>query len=79
MEIKLIMNTIIANWLYLCIWFSIIALGFGIVYLAISFFIWSTIELEGKIRTEKVWRIALKEYLEKRNKLLKPIESEDKQ
>ena len=68
MEVKIIMNTIFANWVYICIWFSIIAFGFGVVYLSISFLIWTTITLEGKIKTEKVWREALKEYAEKRTK-----------
>ena len=51
--------------------------------LSVSFLIWTTITLEGKIKTEKVWREALKEYAEKRTKYkleekdLK-IESEDK-
>lgn len=68
MEIEIIINTVFANWIYICVWFSMIAFGFGIVYLAISFFIWATINLEGKIRGEKVWRTALKEYIKKRNK-----------
>ena len=84
MEVEIIMNTIFANWVYICIWFSIIAFGFGVVYLSISFLIWATITLEGKIKTEKVWREALKEYAEKRTKYkLKEkdlkFESEDKQ
>ena len=79
MEIKLIMDMIVTNWLYLCIWFSIILFAIGIVFASISFLMWALIELEGKIRTEKVWRTALKEYLEKRNKILLPKEREDKQ
>ena len=78
MEIEMIINTVFANWIYICFWFSVIAFCFGIVFLAVSFLMWALIELEGKIRTEKVWRIALKEYLEKRNKILLPKESEDK-
>ena len=79
MEIEMIINTVFANWIYICVWFGAIAFGVGIVYIATSFLIWATINLEGKIRGEKVWRTALKEYLEKRNKILVPIESEDKQ
>lgn len=79
MEIEMIINTVFANWIYICVWFGAIAFCFGIVFLAVSFLMWALIELEGKIRTEKVWRTALKEYLEKRNKILLPKESEDKQ
>lgn len=65
MEIGIVVDVTLSIWLYLCTWFSIIALGFGIVYLSISFLIWANITLEGKIRTEKVWRQAIKEYIEK--------------
>lgn len=68
MEIEIIINTVFANWIYICVWFSAIAFGFGIIFASISFFMWATMELEGKIRTEKVWRTAIKEYLEKRGK-----------
>ena len=81
MEVEIIMNTIFANWVCICIWFSVIAFGFGVVHLSISFLIWTTITLEGKIKTEKVWRQAIKEYAEKRYKLKEKdlnFESEDK-
>ena len=68
MEIEIIINAVFANWIYICVWFSAIAFGVGIVYLATAFLIWATINLEGKIRGEKVWRTALKEYIKKRNK-----------
>ncbi len=68
MEIKIVIDTIIVNLIYICVLFGLIAFVFGIVYLATSFLIWATINLEGKIRGEKVWRTALKEYIKKRNK-----------
>lgn len=91
MEVEIIMNIIFANWVYICIWFSIIAFGFGVVYSSVSFFIWATINLEGKIRTQKVWREAINLYKKKeKEKAIKAdmkdciwnenkTESEDKQ
>ena len=91
MKVKIIMNTIFANWVYICIWFSIIAFCFGVVYSSVSFFIWATINLEGKIRTQKVWREAINLYKKKeKEKAIKAdmkdciwnenkTESEDKQ
>ena len=73
MEVEIIMNTIFANWVYICIWFSIIAFGFGVVYLSVSFLIWATINLEGKIRTAKVWREAINLYKKKeKERAIKP-------
>ena len=64
------MNMIIlkafALWMYLCTTFSAIAFVVGIVYFAVAFLIKAQINLEGKIRNEKVWRTAIKEYLDKR-------------
>ena len=82
-EIKMWIDTIFASWIYICIVFSIFTFVAGIIYLSVSFLIWTTITLEGKIKTEKVWREALKEYAEKRTKYkLKEkdlnFESEDK-
>ena len=68
---------ILSCWLYLCMYFSVITLGFGIVYLAISFFIWATINIEGKIRTEKVWREAINLY-KKKNREEKAIKTDVK-
>lgn len=65
MEIEIIINAVFANWIYICVWFSAIAFGFGIVFLAVSFLMLALIELEGKIRTEKVWREALRLYMKK--------------
>lgn len=67
MILTTVMNTAILHWFYLSIWFSVIAFAFGIVYLGVAFLIRCSIELEGKIRTEKVWRVAIREYLEKRS------------
>ena len=55
-------------WMYLCIIFSFITFCVGLVYLSIAMLIKFIINFEGKIRTEKVWRAAIKEYLEKRKK-----------
>lgn len=83
MELEIIFEYGIGCWLYLCFAFSIIASIFGMVYLSVSFLIWATINLEGKIRTAKVWREAINLYLEKKNTKLKEsdlkFESEDKQ
>ena len=91
-EIKMWIDTIFANWIYICIIFSAFAFIAGIVYLSISFLMWASMELEGKIRTEKVWREALRLYMKKykHEKAIKvdmkdciwneaSIESEDKQ
>lgn len=77
MEIKLIMDMIVANWLYLCMWFSIILFAIGIVFASISFFIWATINLEGKIRTEKVWREAINLYKKKEKEKAIKVDMKD--
>ncbi len=84
-EIKMWIDTIFASWIYICIIFSIFTFVAGIIYLSLSFLIWATINFEGKIRTAKVWREAIKLYLEKQKINLKlkesdlKFESEDKQ
>lgn len=91
MELEIIFEYGIGCWLYLCFAFSIIASIFGMVYLSVSFLIWATINLEGKIRTQKVWREAINLYKKKeKEKAIKAdmkdciwnenkTESEDKQ
>lgn len=64
-EIKMWMDTILASWIYICIIFSIFTFVAGIIYSSVSFFIWATINLEGKIRTQKVWREAINLYKKK--------------
>lgn len=90
-EIKMWIDTIFASWIYICIIFSILTFVAGIIYLSVSFLIWATINLEGKIRTQKVWREAINLYKKKeKEKAIKPdmkdciwnennTESEDKQ
>ena len=64
-EIKMWIDTIFASWIYICIVFSIFTFVAGIIYLSVSFLIWAIINLEGKIRTEKVWREAINLYKKK--------------
>ena len=66
MEVKIFMDSMFLGWMYICILFSFITFCVGLVYLSIAMLIKCTMNLEGKIRTEKIWRVAIKEYLEKR-------------
>ena len=64
-NINMFVLDVFAKWMELCTWFSAYAFLFGIVYFAVAFLIKAQITLEGKIRNEKVWREALKLYVEK--------------
>lgn len=66
MEITLVLDEVVVNFMFLAILFSIIAIVFGLIYLSLSFMIEWLVNLEGKIRTEKVWRAAIKMYMDKK-------------
>lgn len=66
MEITLVLDEVVVNFMFLATLFSIIAIVFGLIYLSLSFMMEWLVNLEGKIRTEKVWRAAIKMYMDKK-------------
>ena len=68
MSIEIIIYNLLYLLIYISVAFSLIAFIFGIIYFSIAFLIEGLLNLEGRIRTEKVWRVAIKEYMEKRNR-----------
>ena len=66
MSIEIIIYNLLYLLIYTSVAFSLIAFIFGIIYFSIAFLIEGLLNLEGRIRTEKVWRVAIKEYMEKR-------------
>lgn len=82
MEITLVLDEVVVNFIFLAILFSIIAIVFGLIYLSLSFMIEWLVNLEGKLRTEKVWRTAIKMYMDKKKEETSKVDvtncSEDK-
>lgn len=78
--VNIFVSSVFASWIQLCILFSMLSFAVGSVYFAVAFLIKAQINLEGKIRNEKVWREALSLYLEKKKlkaELKEEVKEED--